>query len=113
MDAHITIESIDGPVSVAAGSTLLGESRNALELFEAGHAPVVYFPREDIDVARLVRTKLATKCPWKGQASYYSIQGQFSVLANAGWSYQDPLPGMERIAGYLAFYPDRVTITRG
>ena len=33
--------------------------------------------------------------------------------ANAVWSYEDPLPGMERIAGYLAFYPDRVTITRG
>lgn len=113
MDAHITIAPIDGAVSVAAGSTVLGESRNALELCEAGHPPVVYFPREDIDTTRLVRTNLSTKCQWKGQATYYSIKGKFSMLANAVWSYEDPLPGMERIAGYLAFYPDRVTITRG
>lgn len=113
MDGHITITPIVGPVTVSAGSTVLGESRNALELKEGGHPPVVYVPREDIDMQRLVKTNLATKCPWKGQASYYSIKGKFGILANAVWSYETPLPDMAQIAGHLAFYPDRVTITRG
>lgn len=54
-----------------------------------------------------------TKCPWKGQASYYSIKGKVGMLANAAWTYEDPLPEVAQIAGHLAFYPDRVTVTRG
>ncbi|MBN8631866.1 MAG: DUF427 domain-containing protein [Rhodobacterales bacterium] len=113
MADHITITPVGGPVTVQAGSTLLGRSEQALELREGGYAPVIYVPREDIDMRRLVRTDHATKCPWKGQASYFSIKGDFGMLANAVWSYETPLPAVADIAGYLAFYPDRVKVTRG
>ncbi len=113
MNGQISISPIGGPVTVTAGSTVLGVSTNALELKEGSHPPVIYVPRQDIDMRQLVRTNLATKCPWKGQASYYSIKGKFGILANAVWSYEAPLPGMDQIAGHLAFYPDRVTITIG
>ena len=113
MGLPITITPIAGQVTVAVGSTVLGDSTQALELQEAGHAPVVYFPREHIDMSRLVRTDHKTKCPWKGQASYYSIKGRVGMLANAVWTYEDPLPEVAQIAGFLAFYADRVTITRG
>ena len=73
MAGHITIAAVDGPVTVAAGSTVIGHSSRALELREGSYPPVIYVPREDIDMRRLVRTDLATRCPWKGQASYYSI----------------------------------------
>jgi len=113
MGLPITITPIAGPVTVAVGSTVLGTSARALELQEAGYAPVIYFPREDVDMSRLVRTDHRTKCPWKGQASYYSIKGRVGMLANAVWTYEDPLPEVAPIAGHLAFYADRVTITRG
>ena len=113
MAGHITITPIDGPVTVQAGSTMLGRSERAMELREAGYPPVVYIPREDIDMSRLLRTDHATKCPWKGQASYYSIKGDFGMLANAVWTYETPVPDVEQIAGHLAFYPDRVKVTRG
>lgn len=113
MGLPITITPIAGTVTVAVGSTVLGESAHALDLQEAGHPPVIYVPREDIDMCRLVRTDHATKCPWKGQASYYSIKGDFGMLANAVWTYESPLPEVFAIAGYLAFYTDRVTVTRG
>ena len=113
MGLPITITPIVGSVRVAAGSTVLGQSAHALELQEAGHPSVVYVPREDIDMSRLVRTDHATKCPFKGQASYYSIKGDFGMLANAVWTYESPLPEVFAIAGYLAFYTDRVTVTRG
>lgn len=113
MADHITIKPIGAPVTVAAGSTVLGTSQRALELREGTYAPVVYVPREDIDMDRLVATNHATSCPWKGKASYFSIKGDFGMLANAVWSYETPKEGAEAIAGHLAFYPDRVTVTRG
>ncbi|MDK2775500.1 MAG: DUF427 domain-containing protein, partial [Tabrizicola sp.] len=64
MASNITISPIAGPVTVSAGGTLLGESRNALEMKEATYPPVVYVPRGDIDMGKLVRTERATTCPW-------------------------------------------------
>ena len=48
-------------------------------------------------------TDHATKCPWKGQASYYSIKGDFGMLANAVWTYETPKDDVAGIAGYLAY----------
>ena len=113
MSDHIRITPVDGPVTVAAGATVLGTSRAALELREGSYPPVIYVPRADIDMDRLVRTEHATSCPWKGKASYYSIKGDFGMLANAVWTYEAPKDDVAEIAGHLAFYPDRVTVTRG
>jgi uncharacterized protein (DUF427 family) len=113
MASHITITPFAGTVTVSAGGRTLGTSHTALELREGSYPPVLYVPRSDIDMGKLVRTEHATTCPWKGAASYYSVTTPTSVLANAVWSYEDPKPGMEAIAGHLAFYPDRVTVTRG
>ncbi|MCU0903675.1 MAG: DUF427 domain-containing protein [Tabrizicola sp.] len=113
MASHITITPIAGPVTVTAGATPLGQSRNALELKEGSYPPVVYVPRADIDMGRLSRTDRATTCPWKGQASYYSVETPGGRLDNAVWSYESPLADMALIAGHLAFYPDKVTVTRG
>ncbi|WP_374430322.1 DUF427 domain-containing protein [Tabrizicola sp.] len=110
--AHITITAISEPVTVTVGGMTLGESHRALELKEGTYPPVTYVPREDIDMSRLVRTEKATTCPWKGQASYYSVRTDSGVLDNAVWSYEDPIPDVAPIAGHLAFYPS-VTVTRG
>jgi len=64
-------------------------------------------------MSRLLSTDHETKCRWKGKASYFSIKGDFGMLANAVWSYDTPLPEVAEIAGHLAFYPDRVKVTRG
>ncbi|MFN4202105.1 MAG: DUF427 domain-containing protein [Tabrizicola sp.] len=112
MASHVTITPIDGPVTVAVGDLRLGESRAALELTE-GHSPaVIYVPRADIDMSRLVRTERTTTCPWKGRANYYSVRGEGGLIENAVWTYEEPKPDVAAIAGHLAFYPS-VTVTRG
>jgi uncharacterized protein (DUF427 family) len=113
MASHITITPIVGPVTVAAGGLALGTSRAALDMREGGHSAVVYVPRADIDMTALERTTRTTTCSWKGAASYYTVRTPAGVLENAVWSYETPKPGMEAIAGHLAFYTDRVTVTRG
>lgn len=111
--AHITIIAIAEPVTVMAGGLTLGESHEALELKEGSYPPVTYIPRADIDMARLERSGKTTTCPWKGRANYYSIRGEDGLLENAVWTYEEPIPDVAPIAGHLAFYPDKVSITRG
>jgi uncharacterized protein (DUF427 family) len=59
-------------------------------------------------MTRLVRTDLVTHCPCKGDASYWSIRSRSRTVENAVWSYETPYDDMAPIAGYLAFYADRV-----
>ena len=98
--------------SIHAGGTFLGESSQALELREGSYQPVLYFPRADIAMDLLERTDHATVCPHKGVASYFSIVTPSGPIRNAVWSYEAPKQQMGAIAGYLAFYPDRVTVAR-
>ena len=73
-----------------------------------GTPPVQYIPRHDVAMRYLARTTHRTHCPYKGDASYWTIVVGQRKSENAVWSYETPLPGMEAIAGHLAFYEDRV-----
>ncbi len=102
MADHITIRQHPGSWVVRAGGAVIGESDRVLE--------VIYFPRTDVAMGLLEPSTRTSTCPWKGQASYYSIQTKSTLLKDAVWSYEAPKAGMERIAGYLAFYPDKATV---
>ncbi|RBI74744.1 hypothetical protein DQW77_07120 [Roseovarius sp. TE539] len=111
--SDIKIRSAEGTWVVRAGGAVLGESRNALELSEDGYPDVIYFPREDIATAFLDESDRTSHCPHKGDASYYSIVTKSRTIDDAAWSYENPLDGMERIKGYLAFHGnDDVTVER-
>jgi len=110
MADHITIGKAEGTWVIRAGGAVLGETKNALELRESGYPPVIYFPRENIAMAMLDPSDTTSRCPYKGDASYYSIQTKSALIKDAAWSYEHPKEGMEAIAGYLAFYPDKVTV---
>ena len=87
---------------------MVADTAKALSLQEASYRPVFYIPREDAQMAQFERTAHQTHCPYKGDAAYYSIRVGKRVSENAIWSYEQPFPAMAEIAGYLAFYPDRV-----
>ena len=109
--AYITITPQERPLTITAGGTRLGETHNALELNEGGYPPVLYFPRADIDMTLLQKTTRQTTCPHKGPCSYFSIKTASGLLENAVWSYESPIPGIEAIAGHLAFYPNKVSLS--
>ncbi|TCO72957.1 DUF427 domain-containing protein [Rhodovulum euryhalinum] len=110
MADHIGIHKAAGAWVVRAGGAVIAESRNALELVEGDLAPVIYFPREDVAMAFLERTDSHTTCPHKGDARYFTLHAKSYDIPDAAWSYETPRPGMERIAGHLAFCSDRVTV---
>jgi uncharacterized protein (DUF427 family) len=106
--AHIKIEPNPKRVVVKAGGKIFAESRNAVTLLEGSAPGVIYVPREDADMSMAEKTSHSSTCPYKGQASYYSIPSAGPKAANAIWSYEDPIEIAAGIKGYLAFYPNRV-----
>ena len=111
MAGKIRIRKAEGTWVVRAGGAVLGESRAALELDEEGLPPVIYFPRDDIAMAFLDESDHRTHCPWKGDATYYSIVTKSRTLENVAWSYEAPVEDAARIKGCLAFHPsDFVTV---
>ena len=109
-DHPITITQNPRRVRVTAGDIVIAESTKALTLKEAKYPAVQYLPREDANMALLERTERTTHCPYKGDASYYSIKADGKTLDNAIWTYETPFPAMTEISGHLAFYPDKVKI---
>ncbi len=110
MTDHIRILASQGTWVIRANGAVVGESRKALELYEGGRGPVIYFPREDLAMALMDRSATTSTCPWKGAASYFSLTTESGTIRDAAWSYETPKPGAEGIAGHLAFYPDKVTL---
>src|SRR5271168_1115341 len=107
-DHPILIERNSGRVVVSVSGRVIADTRNALTLHEAHYPAVQYIPRKDVDMALLVRTELTTYCPYKGDASYFSIPVGGERSTNAVWTYETPFPAMAAIKDYVAFYPDRV-----
>jgi uncharacterized protein (DUF427 family) len=97
-------------VQVLFQGHLIAETRGALALKEATYPVVQYIPRQDAEMAVLSKTERSTHCPYKGEASYYTISRDGVIAENVVWSYEEPYPAMSAITGYLAFYPDKVEI---
>ena len=102
------LEPNPGCVRVMAGGKVIADTLDALTLRESDYAPVQYVPRGDVDMELLARTDNATYCPYKGDASYYSITAGGERAVNAVWTYEAPFDAVATIKDHLAFYPDRV-----
>ena len=109
-DHPITITANPNRIRVSAGGVVIADTTQALTLKEASYPAVQYIPRNDVNMALLARTARTTHCPYKGDASYFSINTDGKTLENSIWTYETPFPAMAGIAGHLAFYPDKVRI---
>jgi uncharacterized protein (DUF427 family) len=107
-DHPITIKANPNRVRVTHRGRVVADTRRAITLREASYPPVHYIPREDADMTLLTRTAHATHCPYKGDASYFSVAADEPVSENAVWSYEQPYDAVAAIKDRLAFYPNRV-----
>ncbi|MGC2130877.1 MAG: DUF427 domain-containing protein, partial [Candidatus Aquilonibacter sp.] len=104
----ITIAPSASRVRVVVGGRVVADTRSALTLRESDYPAVQYVPREDADMTLLERTDNESYCPYKGEASYFSIRNGVDQRVDAIWTYEAPYDAVAQIKGYLAFYPDRV-----
>lgn len=110
MADHIKIRPATGTWVVRAAGAVIGETTNALELVEGDYPPVIYFPRSDIAMAFLEPTDMKSTCPYKGDASYFTIVAKSGPIANAAWSYENPREDVAAIKDHLSFYTNKVAV---
>jgi uncharacterized protein (DUF427 family) len=107
-DHPITVTANPNRVVVSVGGRVVANSHRALILQESTYPAVQYLPIADVDQTLLERTDNASYCPYKGDASYYSITSGGERSVNAIWVYESPYPAVANIKDHVAFYPDRV-----
>lgn len=111
----ITIEPTAGTVTVRVGDREIARTQHAVTLREASYPGVQYIPLADVDAAVLRDSQTSTYCPYKGDASYYSVDSGNGggLLEDLIWTYREPYPAVAEIKDHAAFYADRVTIETG
>jgi uncharacterized protein (DUF427 family) len=110
-DHEIVITPSNDHVVVRSDGASIADSRSTLVLRETNYAPVRYIPLADVDQSLLMHSDRTTYCPYKGDASYYSIIADKERGADAVWFYEQPFPAVAAIKDHVAFYADRVDLT--
>ena len=107
-DHPITVTPTEGRVVVKVAGTVVADTRAALTLQESTYPGVQYIPLADVDTSLLEPTATQTYCPYKGDASYYSIPSGGAKAVDAIWEYKQPRDAVAQIKEHIAFYPNRV-----
>jgi uncharacterized protein (DUF427 family) len=107
-DYKIVFELSPRRVRVKFNGETVADSTNVHLLFETRHLPVYYFPLSDVRMDLMAPTEHHTFCPYKGEASYWTLKVGSRVAENAVWGYPDPFEEVAEIKDSVAFYWDRV-----
>jgi uncharacterized protein (DUF427 family) len=112
-DHPITVTPSQERVTVTFGDRVIASTDQALVLQESTYPPAYYLPLDAVEADVLEPTSHETYCPYKGDASYYTLADGETVAENAVWSYVTPYESVSEIAGHVAFYPHQVDISVG
>jgi uncharacterized protein (DUF427 family) len=107
----VTTRPAGAHVEVRIGDTLVATTDRAVLLDETGLPTRYYMPVDDVRTELFRETTFHTTCPFKGEASYWSVDIDGTSHDGVVWSYLTPIDGQEAIAGLWSFYPDRTQIT--
>ena len=108
---EIQITPINKTVSVSLGGSVVAQSRAAIALTEGSYPPRYYLPMSDVRAAALTPSAHSTHCPFKGDASYWTVSGADQRVENGAWAYPEPFDECLAIAGYVSFYGEKMHIT--
>jgi uncharacterized protein (DUF427 family) len=97
-------------VEVRLGGRLLADTDRAMKLDETGLPARYYLPPDDVQMDLLRPTTFHTDCPFKGEASYWSLDIDGETYDGIVWSYEAPLAQAAEVRGMLSFYPDRTEV---
>ena len=109
----VTITPAELHVEVRVDGQKVAETDHPVLLEETGLPTRYYLRRQDVRMDLLRPTNFHTECPFKGQASYWTLELDGAVHDGIVWSYETPIPSAEGITGLLSFYNDRVELTVG
>lgn len=107
----IAISPTDAHLEVRVGGLLIAATDKALKLDETGLPTRYYLPREDVRMDLLRATNFHTTCPFKGEASYWSVDVDGATHDGVVWSYETPKAEAAQVRSMLSFYTDRTEVT--
>ena len=105
---QVVLEPSPRRVRVEFNGETIADSRRALLMHESNHIPLYYFPVEDVRMDLMQKTDHSTHCPYKGDASYWSVKAGDRVADNAVWGYEAPIEDVPGLKGLVAFYWNKV-----
>lgn len=94
-------------VTILLNDAIVAETRRPVVLHETGVVPRYYLPQVDVRMDWLIPTATTSHCPYKGTATYWNLAVDGVELIDTAWSYRTPLPESIRIAGLVAFWPEK------
>lgn len=109
IDYEIRIEPYPKPLSITFNGALIAATTRALVLHETRMRPSFYIPWRDVRTQFLAKTDHRTHCPFKGNASYWSVTVEGERADNAAWAYEEPSGDATALLGYVSFYPSKVS----
>ena len=107
-DHYVRVEPSPRRVRATVGGEVIADSTRMRLLHEANHLPVYYFPLEDVRMDLMTPTGTSTHCPYKGDASYWSLAVGGRTVDDIMWSYETPFDEVPELAGIGAFYWGKV-----
>jgi uncharacterized protein (DUF427 family) len=97
-------------VQVAVDGVTVADSHHPSILFETGLPPRYYLPLSDLRLDLLIPSSSQTHCPYKGMATYWSLQLEGRRIDDLVWIYRSPLAESQKIAGLACFYNEKVDL---
>jgi uncharacterized protein (DUF427 family) len=97
-------------VQVQVDGEKIAESRCSRALFETGLPVRWYLPYTDVRMDLLRPSETVTHCPYKGAATYWSLEIDGKFYEDIVWTYRSPLPESQKIAGLACFYNEHVDL---
>lgn len=104
----ITLTPFGRNVRVEFGGATVADSDGALVLREGRLPPVLYIPKADVNWQLTEATDRSTHCPYKGDASYWSVSANGQTAENAIWAYPQAIDSVAAIRGCVALYWDKM-----
>lgn len=95
-------------MKVEVDGEVIADSIDVVQVVEDSNPVRYYFPRQDVAMRRLVRSDTTSECPFKGRATYYSLQGESGLLRDVAWSYENPYEEHQGLRGRLAFWEEKI-----
>ena len=110
---RLSFRPVKAVFGLEADGIRLAEGDEYLVLSEGQYAPVAYIPRSCVNMKLLIESETKSMCPFKGEASYYSLidDAGHIISKDIAWSYEDPIDPANMLRGHLAFYPNKAFLT--
>ena len=108
---HVTVDAKPVRVRAKVGNQPVAETQRGLVVREKGLPARYYVPREDVRMELLERTHDGASCPYKGDWVHLDLHLGDRTVAKAAWTYYRTLDDGPQIRDYVAFYPEKLTLT--